>query len=120
MTKSMTIYHNPRCSKSRATLAMLREAGHEPEVVLYLEEPPTAARLKQLLEAMGLSARDILRSKEAPYKELGLADTSLTEDALIEHMVAHPILIGRPIVVADNQARLCRPAERVQELIGTS
>ena len=118
MADSITIYHNPRCSKSRAALALLREAGHEPEVVLYLDEPPTAARLKQLLQAMGLSARDIMRSKEAPYKELGLADKSLSEDVLIEHMVAHPILIERPIVVAGDEVRLCRPAERVQELIG--
>ena len=118
MADSITIYHNPRCSKSRAALALLREAGHEPEVVLYLDEPPTAARLKQLLQAMGLSAREIMRAKEAPYKELGLADKSLSEDVLIEHMVAHPILIERPIVVAGDEVRLCRPAERVQELIG--
>ncbi|MGI9480160.1 MAG: arsenate reductase (glutaredoxin) [Hyphomicrobiaceae bacterium] len=120
MTDSITIYHNPRCSKSRATLAMLRDAGHEPEVVLYLDEPPSAARLKQLLQAMGLSAREIMRPKEPPYKELGLADESLSEDVLIEHMVAHPILIERPIVVAGDEVRLCRPAERVQELIGAS
>ena len=120
MIEIITIYHNPRCSKSRATLALLQEAGHEPEVILYLDKPPTEARLKELLQAMGLSARELIRTKETPYKELDLADQDLTEEALIKHMVANPILIDRPIVVAGNQACLCRPAERVQELIGAA
>lgn len=115
---ALTIYHNPRCSKSRATLQLLRDAGHEPQIILYLETPPTAARLADLLARMGLKARDVMRTKEAPYKELGLADQALGEVALIAHMVANPILIERPIVVAGEQARLCRPPERVHELLG--
>ena len=117
MTEQPTIYHNPRCSKSRAALALLQEAGCEPEIVLYLETPPTAERLRQLLGVMGLSARDLLRKKEPPYKELGLADAGMSEDDLIAHMVAHPILIERPIVVAGERARLCRPPELVKDLI---
>lgn len=115
---ALTIYHNPRCSKSRATLALLREAGIEPEIVLYLETPPTAARLAELLASMGLTAREVMRKNEAPYKELGLDDKALGEEALIAHMVANPVLIERPIVVAGENARLCRPPERVHELLG--
>ena len=119
MAAELTIYHNPRCSKSRATLTLLRDAGLEPEIILYLVTPPSAEQLGALLRAMGLSARELIRTKEPAYKELGLADETLSEDALIAQMVAHPVLIDRPIVVAGAQARLCRPPERVQELIGT-
>lgn len=119
MAGELSIYHNPRCSKSRATLSLLRDAGLEPEIILYLETPPSAEQLGRLLQAMGLSARELMRTKEAPYKELGLADQTLSEEALISHMVAHPILIDRPVVVSGAQARLCRPPERVQELIRT-
>lgn len=115
---ALTIYHNPRCSKSRATLALLREAGIEPEIIHYLETPPTAARFAELLAGMGLTAREAMRTKEAPYKELGLGDKALSEEALIAHMVANPILIERPIVVAGDKVRLCRPPELVHELIG--
>ncbi len=119
MAAELTIYHNPRCSKSRATLTLLRDAGLDPEIIHYLEAPPSAARLAALLRAMELSARQLIRTKEPPYKELDLADEILSEDALISHMVAHPILIDRPIVVSGAQARLCRPPERVYELIST-
>lgn len=117
MAEKITIYHNPSCSKSRATLALLREAGYDPEVILYLDTPPIADRLKELLHAMGLTARELIRTKEAPYKELGLADKTLSENALIAHMLANPILIDRPIVVVGDEVRLCRPAERVNDLI---
>lgn len=113
----VSIYHNPRCSKSRAALGLLRDAGCDPTIILYLEEPPTAKQLKSLLGRMGVSARDIMRTKEAKYKELGLADTSLDDDALIEQIVTNPILMERPIVIAGDQARLCRPPERVHELL---
>ena len=106
---TLTIYHNPRCSKSRTALALLRDAGIEPEIILYLETPPTAARLAALLASMGLTPRELMRRKEAPYKELGLDDDALSDAALIE----------RPIVVAGENARLCRPPERVHELIGS-
>lgn len=120
MTDQITIYHNPRCSKSRATLTLLHDAGVEPEIILYLEAPPTAQRLRELLQAMDMSARDLLRTNEAVYNELRLADETLGEDALIEQMVAHPILIERPIVIVGEQVRLCRPPERVGELIGAT
>ena len=118
MASDLKIYHNPRCSKSRATLALLQDAGLEPEIVLYLADPPSAKELTELLAAMNLSPRALIRTKEAPYKELNLADESLSDDALIAKMVANPILIDRPIVVQGEDARLCRPPERVFELIG--
>lgn len=120
MTDQVAIYHNPRCSKSRATLALLHDVGCEPEIILYLETPPSAQRLGELLQAMNMSARDLMRTNEVTYKELGLSDKALSEDVLIEQMVAHPILIERPIVVVGERARLCRPPERVSELIGSS
>lgn len=113
-----TIYHNPRCSKSRDTLALLRERGIEPDVVAYLETPPDAAQLKALLAQLGLAdARDLMRQGEAEYAELGLADPALSQDALIAAMVAHPRLIERPIVVANGQARIGRPPEKVLEIL---
>lgn len=111
---AVTIYHNPRCGKSRQTLALLRDRGIEPIVVEYLKAPPDAATLRQLLDALDLGARGLMRRKEAAYKENGLDDTALDENALIAAMVANPILIERPIVVtADGRAALGRPPEAV-------
>jgi arsenate reductase len=109
------IYHNNRCSKSRAALALLE--GREVEVVNYLDTPPDAADLKQLLKLLGISARQLLRSGEAIYKELGLADATLDDEALIAAMVAHPILIERPIVVANGKAMIGRPPESVLAIL---
>ena len=111
---AVTIYHNPRCGKSRQTLAFLRDRGIEPIVVEYLKAPPDAATLRQLLDALGLDARGLMRRKEAAYKENGLDDAALDDDALVAAMVANPILIERPIVVtADGRAALGRPPEAV-------
>lgn len=113
-----TIYHNPRCSKSRDTLALLQARGIAPEVVAYLETPPDAAQLKTLLGQLGLAdARDLMRKGEAEYAELGLADPALSQDQLIAAMVAHPRLIERPIVVANGRARIGRPPEKVLEIL---
>lgn len=111
------IYHNPRCSKSRQALALLREQGVEPEIVEYLKTPLGEAALKALLARLGLGARDVLRTGEAPYRELGLADPDLSEDALIKAIAAHPILLERPIVATDKKAVLGRPPEAVLDLI---
>jgi len=114
---SVTIYHNPRCSKSRQTLGLLEENGITPDVVLYLDTPPDAAQLKGLIGMLGLaSARDLMRTKEAVYKELSLKDVT-DEDALIQAMADNPILIERPIVVKDSAARLGRPPESVLEIV---
>ena len=113
----VTIYHNPKCGTSRTTLAMIRESGEEPEIIEYLKMPPSKTRLKELIKAMGIGPRELLRTKEASYKELGLADESLTNEQLIDAMIAHPILINRPIVVTPKGARLCRPADVVQEIL---
>lgn len=111
---AVTIYHNPRCGKSRQTLALLRDRGIEPDVVEYLKTPPDAATLRRLLDSLGLDARGLMRRKEAAYKENGLDDMALEDDALIAAMVANPILIERPIVVtADGRAALGRPPEAV-------
>jgi len=115
----ITIYHNPACGTSRNTLAMIRQSGEEPEVVEYLKAPPSRARLVELIKAMGISPRALLRDKEARYRELGLADPKWTDDELIDAMLAHPILINRPVVVTDKGARLCRPSELVLELLDT-
>jgi len=112
-----TIYHNPRCSKSRQTLQLLQENGIEPEVVLYLETPPSADTLSGLLEKLGIGARALLRTGEDAYKELQLKDSALSDAQLIEAMVQHPKLIQRPIVVKDNRAVLGRPPENVLELL---
>ncbi len=115
--KTMTsIYHNPRCSKSRTTLALLQEQGIEPEVILYLETPPDAQTLKILLEKLAIPARDLLRKGEAEYRENNLKDPSLTDDQLIEAMVKFPKLIERPIVVHGDKAALGRPPEQVLDL----
>ena len=113
----VTIYHNPRCSKSRQTLQLLRDRGVEPEIVEYLQTPPSANRLKQILKDLGLEPRDLMRKKEAPYKDLGLDDPALSKDALIKAMVENPILIERPIVLANGKAALGRPPEQVLEII---
>ncbi len=114
-----TIYHNPKCGTSRNTLAMIRHAGIEPVIIEYLQTPPTRAQLVQLIADMGISVRAAMRSKEAIYSELNLDDASLSEDALIDAMMAHPILINRPIVVNELGTKLCRPSELVLELLPT-
>jgi arsenate reductase len=110
-----TIYHNPRCSKSRATLALLEERGIEPEVIEYLKTPPDAKRLKALLRKLGISAADLIRKNEKEWKDSGL-DASSSEDELIALMTRHPILIERPIVEVGDRARIGRPPERVLDL----
>jgi arsenate reductase len=110
---TIKILHNPRCSKSRATLALLEERGIEPEIILYLQTPPTADELRSILDKLGLSARELMRKGEAEYRELGLADCTLDEDELIDIMVEHPRLIERPIVLANKQAAVGRPPESV-------
>jgi arsenate reductase len=111
------IYHNPDCGTSRNTLAMIRNAGIEPHVIEYLKTPPSRVLLQQLVARMGISLRDLLREKGTPYQELGLADKTLTGDRLLDAMMAHPILINRPIVVSPKGVRLCRPSELVLELL---
>jgi arsenate reductase len=117
MSDQIVIYHNPRCSKSRAALQLLRERGIEPQIIEYLKTPPSAARLKQLLAMLDLSPRELMRKGEEPYKNLGLRDTGLDDDTLVATMVDNPILIERPIVVTDGKARLGRPPEQVLELL---
>jgi arsenate reductase (glutaredoxin) len=114
---SVTIYHNPACGTSRNTLAMIRQSGEEPEIIEYLKNPPDRARLLELIEAMGISARALLRQKGTPYAELGLSDPKWSDDELIDFMLAHPILINRPIVVTRKGTRLCRPSETVLDLL---
>jgi len=114
---TVTIYHNPRCSKSRQTLDLLRGKGIEPAVVEYLTAPPSAVELREILDLLGLAPRQLMRRGEAPYKEQGLANPDLDDDALIEAMVANPILIERPIVLANGRAALGRPPESVLEIL---
>ncbi|WP_315758577.1 MULTISPECIES: arsenate reductase (glutaredoxin) [unclassified Bradyrhizobium] len=113
----VTIFHNPACGTSRNTLAMIRASGEEPEVIEYLKSPPSREQLIALINAMGVKVRDVLREKGTPYAELGLGDPKWTDDQLIEAMLAHPILINRPIVVTSKGARLCRPSELVLDLL---
>lgn len=115
----VTIYHNPRCGTSRNALAMIREAGIEPVVVEYLQAPPTRETLRQLVVATGLPARELLRAKEALCAELGLDDPSVGDEALINAMAAHPILMNRPLVVTSIGTRLCRPSELVLDILPT-
>ena len=114
---SVTIYHNPDCGTSRNTLAMIRNAGIEPEVIEYLKNPPDRATLKDLIESAGLTVRATLREKGTPYAELGLSEVSLSDEQLLDAMLAHPILINRPIVVTPLGVRLCRPSELVLDIL---
>jgi arsenate reductase len=114
---TVTIYHNPSCGTSRNTLAMIRQSGETPEVIEYLKTPPGRARLIELAKAMGITIRALLREKGTPYAELGLADPKWSDDELIDFMLAHPILINRPIVVTPKGTRLCRPSEQVLDLL---
>lgn len=112
---SVIIYHNPKCSKSRAALALLRERGLEPRVIEYLKQPPSAGELKNILGMLGARPRELLRTKEV--REAGLDDPGLSDDAIIAGMLAQPITIERPIVIAGDRARLGRPPERVLEIV---
>ncbi|WP_441229540.1 arsenate reductase (glutaredoxin) [Tardiphaga sp. 215_C5_N2_1] len=114
---TVVIYHNPDCGTSRNTLAMIRQSGEGPEVIEYLKTPPSRDRLKELVEAMGIPVRSLLREKGTPYGELALADPKWTDDELIDFMLAHPILINRPIVVTDKGVKLCRPSEAVLDIL---
>jgi arsenate reductase len=116
MTK-VTIYHNPDCGTSRNTLALIRNSGVEPEVIDYLKTPPTREKLVELIGQMGIQVRDLLRQKGTPYAELGLDNPALTDDQLLDAMMAHPILINRPIVVTKRGVRLCRPSEQVLDIL---
>ena len=114
---TVTIYHNPRCSKSRQTLQLLQENGVEPKIVLYLENTPSAEALNKVVNTLGISVRELMRTGEAAYKENNLNDTSLSDQQLLEAMVTHPKLIQRPIVLANSQARIGRPPEAVLEIL---
>lgn len=114
---TVTIYHNPACGTSRNTLAMIRQSGEEPVVIEYLKTPPSRERLVALLREMDMTPRALLREKGTPYAELGLADPKWTDDQLIDFMMAHPILINRPIVETPKGVRLCRPSETVLEIL---
>ena len=113
----VTIYHNPACGTSRNTLALIRNSGVEPEIVEYLKTPPSRDRLADLIRRMGVPVRDVLREKGTPYAELGLDDASLSDDRLLDAMIAHPILINRPIVETPLGVRLCRPSEAVLDIL---
>ncbi|WHZ10268.1 MAG: uncharacterized protein OJF60_000707 [Burkholderiaceae bacterium] len=113
----VTIYHNPRCSTSRTVLGLLREHGIEPDVVDYLKHPLDRSQLVALTKRLGVPVRDVVRTKEALYRELGLDDPTTSDDALLDAIAAHPILLNRPIVVTARGARLCRPADSVLELL---
>lgn len=114
---TVTIFHNPKCGTSRNTLAMIRASGEEPVIVEYVQNPPTRERLVGLLAAMNLTPRELLREKGTPHAELGLSDPKWTDEELIDFMMAHPILINRPIVETPRGTRLCRPSERVLDIL---
>jgi arsenate reductase len=114
---NVTIYHNPDCGTSRNTLAMIRQSGEEPTVIEYLKTPPSREKLVELIAAIGIPVRALLREKGTPYKELGLDDLKWTDDDLLDFMVKHPILINRPIVVTPKGVKLCRPSEAVLEIL---
>jgi arsenate reductase len=114
---AVTIFHNPACGTSRNTLALIRASGTEPEIIEYLKTPPSNERLRELIAAMGVPVRALLREKATPYAELQLADARWSDDQLIDHMLHHPILINRPIVVTPLGTRLCRPSEAVLEIL---
>lgn len=113
----ITIYHNPDCGTSRNVLAMIRNSGAEPRVIAYLKTPPSRAELVDLIARMGISVRDLLRQKGTPYRDLGLDDPTLSDDALLDAMMAHPVLINRPIVVTPRGVKLCRPSETVLDIL---
>jgi arsenate reductase len=115
----VTIYHNPACGTSRNTLALIRNAGIEPEIIAYLETPPTRALLVDLVARAGLTVREAIRVKGTPYRELGLDDPALSDEQLLDAMLAHPILINRPFVVTPSGVRLSRPSEVVLEILDT-
>ena len=114
---TITIYHNPGCGTSRNTLAMIRQSGEEPDIIEYLETPPSRESLINLIARSGLSVRDAMRKKEAPYAELGLDNPATSDDQLIDAMLAHPILINRPFVVTEKGVRQCRPSEKVLDIL---
>lgn len=116
---TITIYHNPDCGTSRNTLALIRNSGTEPEIIEYLKQPPGKEKLQALIAAMGIPARELLRKKGTPYEELGLDDGKWTDDELINFMVAHPVLMNRPVVVTAMGTKLCRPSEAVLEILPT-
>ena len=111
------IFHNPKCGTSRNTLALIRNSGVEPEVVLYLETPPSKEQLKKLIADMGMPVRDVLRQKGTPYEELDLGNAKWSDEELLDFMMAHPILINRPIVVTSMGTKLCRPSEFVLDIL---
>jgi arsenate reductase (glutaredoxin) len=113
----VTIYHNPGCGTSRKVLGMLRQSGNEPKVIEYLKTPPSKAELKHLLKQMGITPRQLLRRRGTPFDELGLGDPGKTDDQLIDAILAHPILMERPVVVSGKGVRLCRPPEKVLEIL---
>jgi arsenate reductase len=117
MSADITIYHNPVCGTSRTTLAAIRDAGFEPHVIEYLKTPPTRQEFLQLLERAGVTARDFMRDRGELYEELGLANPALSDEALIDAIMAHPALMNRPIVVTARGVRLCRPSELFRELL---
>ncbi|MGJ0239821.1 arsenate reductase (glutaredoxin) [Novosphingobium fluoreni] len=117
MAIDIVIYHNPECGTSRNALAMIRNAGIEPHVVEYLKTPPSRALLVELIDRAGMTPRELLREKGTPYAELGLGNASLSEDALVDAMMSHPILINRPLVVSPLGVKLCRPSEAVLDLL---
>ncbi len=115
--KTITIYHNPKCGTSRNVLALIRNSSVEPEVIEYLKTPPTKARLAELVAATGQGVRALIREKGTPYAELGLADAKWSDDQLLDFMLAHPILINRPLVVTPLGVKLCRPSETVLDIL---
>ena len=117
MPVDIVIYHNPECGTSRNALAMIRNAGIEPHVVEYLKTPPSRALLVELIDRAGIAPRELLREKGTPYAELGLGDPALSDEALVDAMMAHPILINRPLVVSPLGVKLCRPSEAVLDLL---
>ncbi len=113
----VTIYHNPQCGTSRNTLALIRNSGIDPEVIEYLKTPPSRETLKEIAQATGAPLRELIRSKEPPYQELGLDDNSKSDEQLLDAMLAHPVLINRPIVITEMGTRLCRPSEQVLDIL---
>lgn len=120
MAVDIVIYHNPACGTSRNVLGLIRNAGIEPHVVEYLKTPPSRALLVELIDRAGITPRDLLREKGTPYAELGLGDMSLSDDALVDAMMVHPVLINRPLVVSPSGVKLCRPSEAVLDLLPAS